>query len=139
MTNPIAFRARALAVRHRLKRVARRFDRAFEGGGRYHQCLAPVPSRLVQEWNKRQETSNPFRTSYKNTHYEMLVTGVRFGEGEMARIRPGKRIEPDVEQWPAVDGQHALGSDIRDGPQAAAFPRAEQERFYACALRTLMP
>lgn len=62
-----------------------RFDRAFESGGRYHQRLAPVPSRLVQKWNKWQEAPDPLRACRKNTHYKMVTTAVRLGEGEMAR------------------------------------------------------
>src|SRR5262249_44498276 len=50
--------------------------------------------------------------------------------------RAAELIEPDVEQGPAVDDQHALGGCIGDRPQAAANPPGEQEGLHASASRT---
>src|SRR5262245_11986269 len=50
--------------------------------------------------------------------------------------RAAELVEPDVEQGPTVDDQHALRGCIGDRPQAAADTRGEQEGLHASAFRT---
>ena len=48
--------------------------------------------------------------------------------------RAVERVEPDVEQGPAADGQHALRGGVGDRPQPAADSRGEQEGLHASGL-----
>ena len=47
-----------------------------------------------------------------------------------------ERVEPDIDQGPAVDGHHALRDGVGDRPQAAAHARGEEKSLHVSAFRT---
>ena len=55
---------------------------------------------------------------------------------DLVDTRAVERIEPDVEQGPVADDQHALRGGVGDRPQAAADSRGEEEGLHASAFRT---